>query len=174
MDWSASVLTTFERTFPRRLFSSIPGLYLSGGRRSRSTWGTVDRRIWICSLLTIPRSRRPARHFRWWQPGSVRESMDPPAEIVVNKLCAILGRSEPRDLVDLFFLDRAGYPPLAALDRARRKDTGLTPGLLAWAIRQVPLDRLPDGLLAPVSLEQLSAFRMCLVEALERLSFPDR
>ncbi|MGH7334159.1 MAG: nucleotidyl transferase AbiEii/AbiGii toxin family protein [Candidatus Rokuibacteriota bacterium] len=98
--------------------------------------------------------------------------IDSPDEIVVNKLCAIPGRSELRDLVDLFFLERAGYPPLAALDRARRKDTGLTPGLLAWAISQVPLDRLPDGLLVPVSLEQLREFRARIVEALERLSFP--
>jgi Nucleotidyl transferase AbiEii toxin, Type IV TA system len=99
--------------------------------------------------------------------------IDPPEEIVVNKLCAILGRSEPRDLVDLFFLDQAGYPPLAALDNARRKDSGLTPGLLAWAITQVPLDRLPEGLLAPVSLDELRGFRARLVEALERLSFPE-
>jgi hypothetical protein len=99
--------------------------------------------------------------------------IDPPEEIVVNKLCAILGRSEVRDLVDLFFLDQAGYQPVAALDRARRKDTGLTPGLLAWAITQVPLDRLPDGLLTPVSLDELRGFQRRLVEALERLSFPE-
>lgn len=99
--------------------------------------------------------------------------IDPLEEIVVNKLCAILGRSELRDLVDLFFLERAGYPALAALDHARRKDPGLTSGLLAWAITQVPLDRLPDGLLAPMSLDELRGFRARLVEALERLSFPE-
>jgi hypothetical protein len=98
--------------------------------------------------------------------------LDPPEEIVVNKLCAVLGRSEPRDLVDLYFLERAGHPALAALDSARRKDAGLTPALLAWAITQVPLDRLPDGIVAPVSLDDLSAYRARLVEALERLAFP--
>jgi hypothetical protein len=98
--------------------------------------------------------------------------VDPLREILVNKICAILGRSEPRDLVDLFFLDRAGFRVLDALANAKRKDAGLTPALLAWAISQVPLDRLPDGLLVPVSIEELRVFRTQLVEVLERLSFP--
>jgi len=99
-------------------------------------------------------------------------SLDPPEEILANKLCAILGRSEPRDLVDLFYLEKAGHRILAALPAARRKDAGLTPAQLAWAVSQVPLDRLPDGLLAPLPLDELRAFRNRLLEALERLSYP--
>jgi hypothetical protein len=98
--------------------------------------------------------------------------LDTLREILINKICAILGRSEPRDLVDLFFLDRVGFRVVNALDDARRKDGGLTPAQLAWAISQVPLDRLLDGLLVPVSLEELREFRARLVESLERLSFP--
>jgi hypothetical protein len=98
--------------------------------------------------------------------------LDPPEEIVVNKICAILGRSELRDLVDLFFLETSGYRVLDALDAARRKDAGLTPAQLAWAISQVSLDRLPDGLLLPLSPDELRAFRARLVAELERLSFP--
>jgi len=98
--------------------------------------------------------------------------LDPLEEILANKLCAILGRSEPRDLVDLFFLDKAGHRVFDALPAARRKDAGLTPAQLAWAISQVPLDRVPDGLLAPVSLDELRAFRARLLDTLERLSFP--
>ena len=93
-------------------------------------------------------------------------------EILANTLCAILGRSEPRDLVDLCVLESAGYRVLDALAAARRKVAGLTPGRLAWAISQVPLDRVPDGVLAPVALDPLRAFRDGLVDALERLSFP--
>ena len=93
-------------------------------------------------------------------------------EILANTLCAILGRSEPRDLVDLCVRESAGYRVLDALAAARRKVAGLTPGRLAWAISQVPLDRLPDGLLAPVSLDELRAFRARLLDVLERLSFP--
>ena len=98
--------------------------------------------------------------------------LDPPEEILANKLCAMLGRSEPRDLVDLFCLERAGHDILAALPAARRKDAGMTPGQLAWALSQVSLDRPLDGMLTPVSLEELRAFRARLRDALERLSFP--
>jgi len=49
----------------------------------------------------------------------------------------------------------------------------LTPGLLAWAIAQVPPDRLPDGLVAPVTLDELRTFRARLAVALERLSCPE-
>lgn len=98
--------------------------------------------------------------------------LDPPEEILVNKLCAILGRSEPRDLVDLFYLEKAGHHVLDAVPAARRKDPGLTPAQLGWAISQVPLDRLPDGLLVAVSLDELRAFRARLLADLERLSFP--
>ena len=100
--------------------------------------------------------------------------LDPPVEILANKLYAILGRSEPRDLVDLFYLEKAGYRIVDALPAARRKDAGLTPGQLAWAISQVPLDRLPDGLLAPLSLDELRAFRARLLDTLEHLSFPGK
>ena len=74
--------------------------------------------------------------------------------------------------MDLFYLEKAGHRMVDALPAARRKDAGLTPGQLAWAISQVPLDRLPDGLLAPLSLDELRAFRARLLDALERLSFP--
>jgi hypothetical protein len=40
--------------------------------------------------------------------GVVVESL---ADLRANKLTCILSRSEPRDLVDLLFLDRAGFPP---------------------------------------------------------------
>ena len=98
--------------------------------------------------------------------------LDPPEEIVVNKVCAIVGRSELRDLVDLFCLERAGYRVLDVLDAARRKDPGVTPANLAWAIAQVRLDRLPEGLLVAVSLEELRRFTAGLLGDLERLSFP--
>jgi hypothetical protein len=50
--------------------------------------------------------------------------VDPPAEILANKLCALLSRTEPRDLVDVAKLEEAGFDPIGALDLARRKDGG--------------------------------------------------
>ena len=42
--------------------------------------------------------------------GKIR--VDPPDEILVNKLTTLVGRAEERDLVDVYFLERAGFQPL--------------------------------------------------------------
>lgn len=52
--------------------------------------------------------------------GAIR--VDPPQEILANKLCALLSRSELRDLVDVFALERAGFAVEDALPLAQRKD----------------------------------------------------
>src|SRR6185503_8454434 len=39
-------------------------------------------------------------------------------DLRANKMICLLSRAEPRDLVDLYFLDEAGYPPEADLARA--------------------------------------------------------
>ena len=116
-------------------------------------------------LDTVPRTGPPPREIG----GLI---LDSPEEILANKLCAILGRSELRDLVDLFFLEKAGHRVLDGLEDARRKDGGLTPAALSWSISQVPLDRLPEGMLLPVSLEELRAFASRLRADLERRAFP--
>lgn len=53
--------------------------------------------------------------------------VDPPEEILANKLCALLSRSEVRDLVDVRALEKSGYRVEDALPAAAAKDTGLTP-----------------------------------------------
>jgi len=53
-----------------------------------------------------------------------------------SKLTCILSRSEPRDLVDLLFLDRAGHPPERDIDAALTKDGGVDPAILAWRPRR--------------------------------------
>jgi hypothetical protein len=82
-----------------------------------------------------------------------------------NKIVTLLGRSELRDLVDLFFLELAGWPLLDGLDDAAVKDSGLDLAWLAWAVRQIDIRILP-GLLVPVDLEELRAFRDRISEAL--------
>jgi hypothetical protein len=93
-------------------------------------------------------------------------------EIAVNKLCALLGRSETKDLVDLLFIARAGVDPLGLIPLAARKDGGLTPGALAYSLTSVPLDRLPQGLVVPLDGAELREFRDRLAEALSRLAHP--
>ena len=108
------------------------------------------------------------------------ESAPPPIDGVVvesltdlraNKLTCILSRSEPRDLVDLFFLDRAGYPPEHDLALALRKDAGVDPGVIAWLLGQFPLEPLPIMLL-PLDSNDLRAFRDDLSRRFRQLAVP--
>ena len=100
--------------------------------------------------------------------GIVLESL---VDLRANKLTCILSRSEPRDLVDLLFLDRAGYPPERDIPLALRKDAGVDPGVIAWLLGEFPVDPLPT-MLVPLDSKQLRAFRDDLRERLRRLAVP--
>lgn len=81
---------------------------------------------------------------------------------------ALAGASEPRDLVDLYFLDQAGFPPEEDLENASRKDAGIDPGVLAWLLAQFPTRPLP-AMLEPLTSSQLETFRNELAERLRRI-----
>jgi len=91
------------------------------------------------------------------------------ADLRAAKLTCILSRSEPRDLVDLLFLDRAGFPPESDLTLALRKDGGIDPGVLSWLLGQFPLAPLP-AMLVPLTHDELSAFRTSLRERFRRVA----
>ncbi len=94
--------------------------------------------------------------------GIVVESL---TDLRASKLTCILSRSEPRDLVDLYFLDRAGFPPDQDLEIALRKDTGIDPGVLAWLLSQFPVEPLPR-MLEPLDAHELKQFRDKLAKRL--------
>lgn len=92
------------------------------------------------------------------------------ADLRASKLTCLLSRSEPRDLVDLLFLDRAGHAPERDLAPALRKDAGIDPGALAWLLRDFPLSPLPR--LEPLTEGHLGAFRDQLAERFRRIAVP--
>lgn len=101
--------------------------------------------------------------------GNVR--VDPPAEIFANKLCALLSRSEVRDLVDVHALERSGESFDDALKLAMRKDTGFTPANLAWVLSEIEIGddaRIPGG----VTPAELRAFIAGLIARLARAAYP--
>ena len=100
--------------------------------------------------------------------GVVVESL---TDLRASKMTCILSRSEPRDLVDLFFLDKAGYPPEGDLELALQKDAGIDPGVLAWLLSDFPTEPLPRMLL-PLSPEKLRAFRDELAKRLRHRAMP--
>ena len=92
-------------------------------------------------------------------------------DLRVAKLTCLLSRSEPRDLVDLLFLDRAGQPPEQDLSLALRRDSGIDPGVLAWLLGQFPVRPLPQ-MLEPLTEAELERFRDELRERLRRVAVP--
>jgi Nucleotidyl transferase AbiEii toxin, Type IV TA system len=100
--------------------------------------------------------------------GVVVESL---ADLRAAKLTCILSRSEPRDLVDLLYLDRAGFPPEEDMTLALRKDGGIDPGVLAWLLGQFPVRPLPM-MLEPLTEGELTAFRDALRERFRRRAVP--
>lgn len=68
--------------------------------------------------------------------------VDTPHQILVNKLCAVLGRSELRDLEDIDVLLRAGADLKRALLDCPRQDAGFSPLSLSFCLRNFPIARL--------------------------------
>ena len=97
--------------------------------------------------------------------------IDPPEEILANKLTAVVGRMEERDLVDILFLERAGHRVEDALSSALSKDGGCTPATLAWLLSEV---KVPDGVTLPGGVQpaDLRAFVDDLVVRLRRAALP--
>lgn len=102
--------------------------------------------------------------------GVVVESL---VDLRAAKLTCLSSRSEPRDLVDVLFLERAGFPPDADLAIALRKDAGVDPGVLAWLLRDFPVDPMPM-MLEPLTREELRAYRDELCARFKRLAVTDR
>ena len=101
--------------------------------------------------------------------GKIR--VDPPQEILVNKLCTLLARAELRDLVDVQALARCGYSIEEAVAQAARKDGGMSPGQLAWVVSEITIgdDATPPG---GVSVTELRTFLSELQTRLTAMAFP--
>ncbi len=97
--------------------------------------------------------------------------VDPPEEILANKLTTLLSRSEERDLVDLMYLERAGYDAEAALGHALAKDGGCTPAQLAFLLSEI---EIPDSAQLPAGVDpsELRAFVEQLIARFRRAALP--
>lgn len=96
--------------------------------------------------------------------------VDPAEEIFANKLCALLGRCESRDLVDLRALEARGLSLADGLAAGARKDGGLTAAQLAWVLSGWSI---PEGPSLGVPAGELRAYHADLVARLSRLAHPE-
>lgn len=102
-----------------------------------------------------------------------RIRVDSVREIAAAKLCAVLGRAELRDLVDLKLLLDSGMQLDRVLEDAQQKDAGVDPATLAWLLGSLRIgaDAVVPG---PITAEELDRFRGELTEQLRHRAFPGR
>lgn len=115
-------------------------------------------------LQIVPVEEKPIRD------GVRVDSLD---DLTANKLCSVLGRSEVKDLVDLYFLADSGVDVLSFFTAAHAKDGGMEPATLAFVLRQIPTDPAELLMLRDVDSETLSDFRDGLVERLLKMAWPE-
>jgi hypothetical protein len=92
--------------------------------------------------------------------------------IGANKLTAVLGRTEPKDFVDLYFVLNAGYDFDDLLVKAQTKDLGLQPFFMAGSLLQVRNLRHLPNTTPPMTLAQLQRFIVSLADRLLDRSHP--
>lgn len=103
----------------------------------------------------------------------VRFQVDSEHEILVNKLCTLLQRSEPRDLFDVRILLEQGGDLQRALRDAPRKDGGFSRIHLAWQLQNLDLkELLRVEKREDVDLGQVDSFRAELAKELSRDAKP--
>ncbi len=93
-------------------------------------------------------------------------------DIAANKVCTVVSRAEIKDYIDLYFLARAGYPLENYIEAAQRKDAGVSQAMLAYLLSEVRLSKVPDFMIASVSLKDLQEYFESLARKLAVESFP--
>jgi len=88
-------------------------------------------------------------------------------DLLVNKLCALLSRSELRDLVDIEALVEHGVSLEDAIASAPRKDGGFSPLTLAWVLQNLDVRSVAAATnIADEEAERLDRYRVQLIDRL--------
>lgn len=97
--------------------------------------------------------------------------VDPAREIAANKLCTIINRCAPRDLVDLKLLLDSGFELAQVLADAQTKDAAADPGTLAWLLNDL---RIQPGVALPggVTTDEIETFRQRLISEFAKMAIP--
>lgn len=119
----------------------------------------------------VPPVERPAAH----ELEGCSVLVDTPHEILVNKLCSLVSRSELRDLSDISDLLAAGGDLQRALVDAPRKEAGCSPLTLASSLRRLPVASMAEVAgIEEESRDRLSTTRDDLVGRVTAASRPGR
>jgi len=106
--------------------------------------------------------------------GSVTILVETPYQLLVNKLGALVSRSELRDLVDVRVLLEAGGDLTRALGDCPKQDGGFSPLTFGWAVRGLPVRRLAKSLgWSEAIIDELERFRDELVDRVVTAARPE-
>ncbi len=79
-------------------------------------------------------------------------------DISCNKLSALFDRSEAKDFVDIFFINKELFPFAELLEHAKQKHVGLDEYWLAVAMNKVEEPGLLPRMVKPIAKEELKKF----------------
>jgi len=99
-------------------------------------------------------------------------TVDTLVDITANKICTVISRAEIKDYIDLYFLGRAGYPLENYIKEAQRKDAGVSQATLAYLLSEFRLSKVPDFMIAHISVDDLQEYFQSLARELAVESFP--
>jgi hypothetical protein len=94
-------------------------------------------------------------------------------EIGTNKMCTLLGRSEIKDIIDLYFLDAEGFHIWEHLEDVGKKEGGFDPGIVSFLLSEIKVHEIPDYCIKPLSIGELTGFIESLRTRFARLALPD-
>jgi hypothetical protein len=97
---------------------------------------------------------------------------DSPDEILVNKICAIVGRGESRDFLDAYFLHTLGFDHQKALELAHQKDTGIDAGAMLYVLSDINWERFQVSGVDPTFVRATAQFFKDWAEQLAVKAFP--
>ena len=99
--------------------------------------------------------------------------VDTMREIGANKMCTLLGRSEIKDIIDLYFLDTGGFLIWEHLDDVGKKEGGFDPGIVSFLLSEIKVHEIPDYCIKPLLVGELTEFIESLRKRFARLALPD-
>ncbi len=98
--------------------------------------------------------------------------VDTMREIIANKLCTLAGRTEVKDLIDLYFLQKQGHDVIAHLPDAQRKEGGLDPAIISYLLAEVHVEKIPEYVFQSLSSAELDGFIRQLQQSFADRAFP--
>jgi hypothetical protein len=100
--------------------------------------------------------------------------IDRAEEILVNKICSIVGRSEARDYFDIYFLWKQGYDVDRALEMAHLKDGGVDEESLLFVLSGINWDSFTLPGSDESTVEDIRTFYKKWAEAISLRLFPKK